>query len=290
MNTRRTKRLQKYGVKGFSLVEILTVLVLSAMVLSATILIFSRVRTSAAAIHTTLDRYGLPEEILQKIAEDIDRLASPGFDATISLRNKIENGYNSAQLIIENKYYGNGTPPKADVYERVVWQSSYDPETDRLVLYRSHSGVNMEDTVVNKIIADKETKEGKQELAMAQAFVPICPGLTHFYIGALTGAEEPQLVWADPKMPNGIVLGLSFTPLIQLEDGSFYLPEESIVYRAVAVDRMRPIAYKFVAKTFEVDPNAFEEKTKDPNDPNTKEQDPNSTMKPQDDILNPKKR
>jgi hypothetical protein len=125
---------------------------------------------------------------------------------------------------------------------------------------------------------------------MAQAFVPICPGLTHFYVGALTGAEEPQSVWTDSKMPNGILLSLSFAPLIQLEDGSFYLPEESIVYRAVAVDRMRPIAYKFVAKTFEVDPNEFEEKTKDPNDPNTKEQDPNSAMKSQDDLRDAKKR
>lgn len=283
MRIDRAKQSPQYGVKGFSLIEILTVLVLSTMVLSAAILIFSRVRTSAAAINTTLDRYGLPEEILQKIAEDIDRLASPGFDATISLRNKVENGYNSAQLTIENKYYGNGDPPKADIYERVVWQSSYDPETDRLVLYRSHSGVNMEDKIVNMLVEDKGTERGKQELAMAQAFVPICPGLTHFYIGALTGAEEPQLVWADPKMPNGIVLGLSFAPLIQLEDGSFYLPEESIVYRAVAVDRMRPIAYKFVAKTFDADPNALDEKTKDPNDPNTKAADPNSAMIPKKD-------
>ncbi len=276
-------RTQLYRIQGFSLVEILTVLVLSAMIMSATILIFNRVRTSAAAINANLDQYGLPEEILQKIAEDIDRLASPGFDATVSLRNKIENGYNSAQLIIENKYYGNGKPPKADVYERVVWQSRYDSETDRLVLYRSHSGVNMEDKVVNKLVEDKDTEAGKRELAMAQAFVPICTGLTHFYIGALTGAEEPQPAWTDTKMPNGILVSLSFASLIQLEDGSFYLPETSVVSRAVAVDRMRPIAYKFVAKTFEVDPNDFDEKANDPNnpsDPNAKEEDPNSQATP----------
>lgn len=255
------------GLRGFSLVELLTVLVLSAMILSATILIFGRVRASAAAIDATLNQYGLPEEILQKIAEDIDRLASPGFDATISLQNKIDNGYNSAQLVIENKYYGSGTSPKADVYERVVWQSRYDPETDRLILYRAHSGVNLEDNVVNKLVLDPATEEGKLEQYMSQAFVPICTGLTHFYIGALTGAEEPQVAWTDTKMPSGILLSVSFTPLVQLEDGSFYLPEQSVAFRAVAIDRTRAITYKFVPKTFTAEPNELDS-AKDPNDSN----------------------
>jgi len=290
MRTDRTKRLPRRRVQGFSLIEILTVLVLSAMILTATILIFSRVRTSAAAVHSTLDRYGLPEEILQKIAEDIDRLACPGFDATISLRNKIENGYNSAQLIIENRYYGNGKPPKAEIYERVVWQSQYDPETDRLVLYRAHSGVNLDDKVVNRITSDPETDRGKLDIAMSKAFVPICPGLTQFYIGALTGAQEPQPMWAESKMPNGIVLSLSFAPLIQLEDGSFYLPEESIVYRAVAVDRMRPIAYQFVAKTFSADPNLLDPNQRDPNEPNAINQNPSDAAKPQDGLPDMDKR
>ncbi len=244
---------------GFSLVEILVVLTLSAMILASTMMIYGRVRTSAAVINARLDRYGLPEEILQKIAEDIDRLASPGFDAVITIRNKLENGYNSAQLVIENRYYGNGTPPAPGVYERIVWQTSYIPEEDRLTLYRFHGGLNLED----KLVSGVKTDEDRQKL---EVFVPVCPGLTHLFIGALDEGEEPLPNWTNQKMPNGIVLGISFAPLVQLQDGSYYLPEESIVWRTVAVDRTRPIAYKFVAKTFDTaDPNGMSENA----DPNT---------------------
>jgi prepilin-type N-terminal cleavage/methylation domain-containing protein len=250
---------------GFSLVEILVVLTLSAMILASTMMIYGRVRTSAAAVNARLDRYGLPEEILQKIAEDIDRLASPGFDAVITIRNKLENGYNSAQLVIENRYYGNGTPPAPGIYERVVWQTSYIPEEDRLTLYRFHGGLNLED----KLVSGVQTDEDRQKL---EVFVPVCPGLTHFYIGALDGGEEPLPNWTNQKMPNGMILGISFAPLVQLQDGSYYLPEETIVWRTTAVDRTRQIAYKFVAKTFDnADPNSVSEKA-DPNTSGTKTQ------------------
>jgi len=258
----RTKQLNSSRQTGFSLVEILVVLTLSAMILASTMMIYGRVRTSAAAVSARLDRYGLPEEILQKIAEDIDRLASPGFDAVITIRNKVENGYNSAQLVIENRYYGNGTPPAPGVYERVVWQTSYIPEEDRLTLYRFHGGLNLED----KLVSGVQTDEDRQKL---EVFVPVCPGLTHFYIGALSGAEEPAPNWMNQKMPNGIVLGISFAPLVQLQDGSYYLPEETIVWRTAAVDRTRQIAYKFVAQTFDnADPNSVSEKA-DPNQAGT---------------------
>jgi prepilin-type N-terminal cleavage/methylation domain-containing protein len=250
---------------GFSLVEILVVLTLSAMILASTMMIYGRVRTSAAAVNARLDRYGLPEEILQKIAEDIDRLASPGFDAVITIRNKLENGYNSAQLVIENRYYGNGTPPAPGIYERVVWQTSYIPEEDRLTLYRFHGGLNLED----KLVSGVQTDEDRQKL---EVFVPVCPGLTHFYIGALDGGEEPLPNWTNQKMPNGMILGISFAPLVQLQDGSYYLPEETIVWRTTAVDRTRQIAYKFVAKTFDnADPNSVSKKA-DPNTSGTKTQ------------------
>lgn len=258
----RPRQLNTPRHTGFSLVEILVVLTLSAMILASTMMIYGRVRTSAAAVNARLDRYGLPEEILQKIAEDIDRLASPGFDAVITIRNKLENGYNSAQLVIENRYYGNGTPPAPGIYERVVWQTSYIPEEDRLTLYRFHGGLNLED----KLVSGVKTDEDRQKL---EVFVPVCPGLTHFYIGALSGAEEPAPNWMNQKMPNGIVLGISFAPLVQLQDGSYYLPEETIVWRTAAVDRTRQIAYKFVARTFDnADPNSVSEKA-DPNQAGT---------------------
>jgi prepilin-type N-terminal cleavage/methylation domain-containing protein len=247
-----------YPRRGFSLIEILTVLTLSAMILTAVILIYNRVRNSAVVITARLNRH-LPDEILQKIAEDIDRLAAPGFDASISIRNKEDSGYNSAQLVIENRYYGSGQTPAAQIYERVVWQSSYDPFLDQMILYRSHSGLNLEDKFDDGVQSDEEKKE---------FFVPVCSGLTYFGVFALTGneteEEEPASSWQKQAMPTGILLGLSLEPMTQQEDGSFVLPEENIVYRAVAVDRTRSISYKFTAKLVE----ATEPNSQDKNDPN----------------------
>lgn len=249
---------RRHSARAFSLIEILTVLTLSAMILAAVILIYNRVRNSAAAITARLNKQGLPDELLQKIAEDIDRLAAPGFDASISIRNKEDSGYNSAQLVIENRYYGSSQT--ANIYERVVWQSNYDPFLGQMILYRSHSGLNLEDKLVDTV----RSGEDKPEL-----FVPVCSGLTYFGVFALTGSEteeqEPASSWQKQTMPNGILLGLSLEPMTQLEDGSFVLPEGGIVYRAVAVDRTRSIPYKFTVKLVDTtEPNSRDKK--DPNE------------------------
>jgi type II secretory pathway component PulJ len=244
--------------QGFSLIEILTVLILSTMILISVIMIYSRVRTSAVAIDARLNQEAIPDEILQKIAEDIDRLAAPGFDATITIQNKIDTGYNSAQLIIENRYYGNGEPPQSNIYERVVWQSMYDPMFDQMTLYRSHGGLNYEDAVLDNQLSEGQKKERLDK------YVPICPGLTYFGVYALTDANEMTPQWQKQAMPNGVLIKLSLHPMIQMEDGSFELPEENIVSRAVAVDRTRPIAYKVGEKLADYDdPNKTE--SGDPN-------------------------
>jgi type II secretory pathway component PulJ len=246
---------------GFSLIEVLTVLILSTMILVSVIMIYSRIRGSAAAIDGRLNQESIPDEILQKIAEDIDRLAAPGFDATITIQNKLDYGYNSAQLMIENRYYGNGEPPQSGIYERVIWQSMYDPMFEQMTLYRSHGGLNFEDAFLEGALTEDQKKE------RADKFVPICPGLTFFGVYALTDANDMVPQWQKQTMPNGILIRLSLQPLIPLEDGTYELPEESIVSRAVAVDRTRPIAYKVGEKLADYsDPNE-----KEGNDPNKKD-------------------
>lgn len=221
-------------------------------------MIYSRVRGNAAMIVARLDHEAVPGEILQKIAEDIDRMAAPGFDATISIQNKMDTGYNSARMIIENRYYGNGKPPKANIYERVVWQSMYDPMLDQMILYRSHGGLNLEDAVVDNLLTDRQKKDRLDK------FVPISQGLTFFGVYAVSGDEEPIPQWQKQAMPNGVLVKLSMRPMVQMEDGSFELPEENIISRAIAVDRTRPIAYKIGAKLADYsDPNKSES-----NDPN----------------------
>jgi len=269
----RVSHARKNKTHGFSLIEILTVLIMSVMILTATLLIYSRVRGSVAAINSRLEKQAIPDEILQKIAEDIDRLAAGGFDAAITIQNKNDTGYNSAQLIIENRYYGNGEPPQPSIYERVVWQSVYDPLFDQMTLYRSHSGLNLEDALVDNMQAGDKLPE---------VFVPICPGLTCFSVFAVTDANELEPQWQKQAMPNGILLKLSLEPMIQLEDGSYELPEENIVSRAVAVDRTRPIAYKLNTQLTDYnDPNKAEK-----NDPNKMASPASKTTTPNKSPLN----
>ncbi|MCK5565024.1 MAG: hypothetical protein KAJ07_07220, partial [Planctomycetes bacterium] len=71
----------RYKVKpAFSLIETITVLVISALVLITAINIYTSVRAAAASVENYIVKNELPNEILQRLAEDIDRLAIPGFD------------------------------------------------------------------------------------------------------------------------------------------------------------------------------------------------------------------
>jgi hypothetical protein len=126
---------------------------------------------------------------------------------------------------------------------------------DQMTLYRSHSGLNLEDAVVDNLRSGDEKPDN---------FVPICPGLTYFGVYALSDAGELAPQWQQYIMPGGIVVKVSLHSMIQMEDGSFVLPEENIVSRVVAVDRTRPMAYKLSTKLADYsDPNKTEG-----NDPN----------------------
>lgn len=238
---------------AFTLIETLTVLALTAMLLTAVLQMYHRVRGSVSRIALHLDENRLVSEILQKIAEDIDRMAAPGFDATLQFRNKYDNGYNSAQLTLENKYYGKGNPPKAEIYDRIVWQSSYDPFTQTLILYRMHEGLNVEDKVL---------ESGSDVSASAGLYIPITDGLTHFEIVSQQG-DTRTVAWSSSTLPNAVRIGISFAPLEALPDtGRLGVPEELITYRTVAVDRTRYIPYQFIKR--KLDTSEIEKA--DPND------------------------
>jgi hypothetical protein len=193
----------------------------------------------------------LAMEILQCIAEDCDRLASPGFDAQVTVQNKADHDYYSGRLLIMNKYYQQTEPPRQDIYEQVIWQTDYDPETDTLILYRAHSGLNYEDKIL-----DASRKD--EELGL---FIPIAEGLTCFKVEAIQN-QKPTASWMQGNPPHGLRIGISFWPLEQLEDDSVGVPEDKIIYRSIAVDRTRAIPYQFVSQVFDV--NDF--LPQDPND------------------------
>jgi len=245
-----------YGT-AFTLIEVLTVLLLTAALMTVTLQMYHQVRRGVSQLTGRLDDNRLAQEVLQKIAEDLDRLAAPGFDATVRFGNKYDNGLNSAQLTLENKYYGKGAPPKAELYDRVVWQTMYDSFAQSLILYRMHDGLNLEDKVV---------ETGSDVSPSAGLYIPVAEGLTHFQIQSQQG-ETMGAVWTADTLPTAVLIGVSFAPPEELADGRVGVPDEKILYRTVAIDRTRFIPYQFIKRALDTskiedsDPNSA-----DPND------------------------
>ena len=240
---------------AFTLVETLVVLMMAAMIVTSVLMIYQRVRSSAATIVSHMQQNELQNEILQKIAEDIDRLAAPGFEASIKFVNKrVDNTYNGAQLILENNYYGKGD--KKETYEQIIWQTWYDPQDDAMILYRLHDGLNVEDKVLEEN-ADESSNKG--------LFIPVASGVTFFELRTQQGETVISAWTSEEKMPAAVRIGISFAPLEQFTDGSIGVPDETIAYRTVAIDRTRMIPYQFIKKSLDLSV-LDEDKPEDPNE------------------------
>jgi len=223
---------------AFTLIETLTAVLLTALLITAVMSMYYHTRRGIARLAGQLEENRLAREILQKIAEDIDRLAAPGFDATMQFRNKYDNGCNAAQLVLENKFYDSGSPPTPQVYDRIVWQTQYDGWSQSLVLFRMHEGLNLEDKVLEKDAA------ASPSLGL---FIPVADGLTHFEVATVDN-ESVTAQWVQQTLPTSVRIGVSFAPLQQLPDGRLGVPPELILYRTVAIDRTRFIPYEFVPR------------------------------------------
>lgn len=168
--------------RGFSLAEMLAALTIGAMVTVAVLGIYRRAENSAAAVTRRLDSSRLPGEVLQRIAEDLDNIISSSSDATIIIENKFENIASrmlvpAAKLVITRTIQD--SRDREQKFQEIIWQSSYDFQsaTDSLTLYRSSSGLNMEDKVLEKNKSDFER----------EVFVPICSGITFSRLACCQG-------------------------------------------------------------------------------------------------------
>lgn len=222
--------------RGLSLAEMLAALTIGAMVIVAVLGIYRRAEKSAAAVTRKLDNSRIPGEVLQRIAEDLDNVISASSDATIKIENKFENIASvmllpAARLAITKTIQDSSG--KEQTFEEIIWQSSYDYESgiDSLVLYRSHSGLNLEDKVLEKYKDNFER----------ELFVPVCSGLTFFKISAMAGGD-PLEKWNGPP-PHGIVVTISFAEPYKRADGTFDVPEEEKITRTIAIDRTRKIRF-----------------------------------------------
>lgn len=231
---------------GFSLIEILAVVVIAGMIAVAVLNVYSRAQSTIASIDTRIDSQALPNEILQRIAEDIDRLTLPGLDTRVAVANKFDGFYNLSQMTITTQYYDSGNPPKAQVFEKVVWQSAYDPVEDALILYRSHTGLNLADKIVDQDLA-------KQQRGGRELFIPVTTGITFFEI-VMPRSNTLLREWKLSTLPPAIRITISLAaPQEDWATGDLVVFDEDKITRTVAIDRTRMISYKFVRQEFKLD-------------------------------------
>lgn len=217
---------------GFSLAEVITSLTIGSMVLVAVLVVYNRAERSAAAVTRKLDSSRLLSEVMQRIAEDLDGIIATGADTKINIENKFENGFPTARLTITKTFFDRRN--QEQTFESIVWQTNYDfaSYVDGLVLYRSHSGVALEDKLL-----DKNKSDWEKEL-----FVPLCSGITYFKIKVPWGTSYLEK-WTSTSLPPGIEVTISGAEPFKTVGGTLDVPEEEKIIRTIAIDRTRKIKF-----------------------------------------------
>jgi hypothetical protein len=216
---------------AFTLAETLAALTVGSMVLIVVLAFYNRAQTGAASVINKLESSRLPREVLQRIAEDLDRIVGSGHGAQIDIVNKFQDGYPVAKLEILRVINDDKDQPQT--LEKVVWQSNIEPDSGLLALYRSHSGIALEDNLL-----DAQKEPWQREL-----FVPICAGLTFFRIEVYQDGNAPLDKWSGESLPAAVMVTLSFAQPYKTADGTFDVPEEGKLVRTVAIDRTRKPAF-----------------------------------------------
>jgi len=224
------KKIRTYN--GFTLAEVIVSLIIGSMVLVSVLNIYNNGERAAAAIIRNIDSSRLASEVLQRIAEDLDKAMSSNKDAQIIIGNNIQKGFMTAYLSYSKSYQDSSN--KQQKFEEIVWQGSYDYESEKegMVLYRSHRGIAPEDRLL-----DKNKSEAEREL-----FIPICSGVTFFKIEVLTD-DEPKLIWTN-SIPQGIKVTISFAEPFKKTDGTLDVPEKDKYIRTIAIDRTRKTKFE----------------------------------------------
>jgi type II secretory pathway component PulJ len=255
---------------GFSLAEVITALTIGAMVLVAVLVVYNRAERSASAVTRRLDSTRLLSEVMQRIAEDLDGIIATGADTKINIENNFENGFTTARLTITKTFFDNRN--QEQIFENIVWQTNYDvaSNVNGLVLYRSHSGIALEDKLL-----ERDKSDWEKEL-----FVPICSGVTFFRIKVPWG-ETYLEKWTSTSLPPGIEVTISGAQPFKTVGGTLDVPEEEKIIRTIAVDRTRKLKFN-VAKSglAEGDEGKTETSEADKPMPDVEKAQPNSPNKP----------
>lgn len=240
---------------GFTLLELMAALVIGSTVLIAIIGVYNQMQMSVQTLEKKFAGGGLGEEVLQRIAEDLDKIAAPAegnaSDTTITIKNKYDQLYRSAQMIITKSYFD--TRNQKQTFEQIVWQSNYDFDANSLILYRSHRGITVED-----MLLDSEKDDWEREL-----FIPAVSGLSYFSI-EVPKDDEMLNSWSETALPSAVTITLSFGKTYSSEDGVWDVEENDKMIRNVAIDRARQIKFVYIPPG--IDPNDINDFLLDVND------------------------
>jgi type II secretory pathway pseudopilin PulG len=222
---------------GFSLGELLAVVVIGSMILVAILTIYGRASQAADAVLRKMDGPAWTSEVLQLIAEDLGRTLSVE-DVTVQIRNGSDNGFQRAELVLRRTYHDSEN--KEQTLEQITWRAGYDHEgrTAGLVIYRSYEGVAQEDKLLD---------DNRDEVEKFSPFVPICRGVTFFQIQACKG-EQLIDQWPASPPPPGVKITISFGKPYERVQGGLDVDEQDKVSRTVAIAPMRKIAFSLAGR------------------------------------------
>ncbi len=216
--------------RAFTLVEVLAALTVGVMVLIVVMVLYNRGQSVSAAAIERMESNRMPREIFQRIAEDLDRVVGAGQGTQIDIVNKLQDGFSVAKIEIVRNITDAKDQPQT--FEKIVWQSSVDSDSGLLTLYRSHSGIALEDTLL----------DSQKEVWQREVFVPICSGITMFRIEAQKG-ESRFTRWTGEVLPPAVEVTLSFAQPYKTVTGTFDVPEQDKLVRTIAVDRTRGVTF-----------------------------------------------
>jgi prepilin-type N-terminal cleavage/methylation domain-containing protein len=224
---------QPRSLRGYTLAEMIAVMVIAAMVLTAILGVYGRANRAAEAVLTKIETPVLAAEVLQLMARDLDRIM--GADGvSIQVKNGYDNGFITAQLILRRTV--EDAQKQKQLLEEIVWRAGYDYDSavPGLVIYRSYGGIGLEDELLDR---------KREELESQSPLIPICRGVTFFRIEIPKG-EGVLDQWSDTALPTGVKVTLSFADPYETVRGTQDVLEYEKTSRTIAIDRTRTISFK----------------------------------------------
>jgi len=234
----QTIRGQLDGRPGYSLGEVLVAMVIGVMILVAILTVYDRANHAAESVLSKIESPALAAEVLQLMAEDLDRAFAADDNVSIQVQNRLDNRFASAQLILRHTL--RDSKNQEQVFEEIIWRGGYDYEgaVPGLVIYRSHEGIVLEDKLLDD---QRETWERNYP------FVPVCRGVTFFSI-EVPKDDEYVDQWSDAALPPGVKVTISFAEPYETVQGRLEVPEEAKIGRTIAVNKARQIKFVMSAE------------------------------------------